>query len=134
MGVTGESGVPLRDAQVRTAGHTDLAVAPTLTGDPIEGVVAVGRFLFQGVEFALGFVAAADVFDHDGETMIDQGLVIGDEGFALAVGRAHEDGWNAGMFGRQKNIGVETHAVAHGNGGVQILEDELLRRGGDRRG
>ncbi len=44
---------PLHDSQVRSAQHADLAVRPGLAGDPIQRVVAIGRFLFERPEDAL---------------------------------------------------------------------------------
>ena len=95
--------------------------------DPVEGVVAIGGFLVKRLEGAFGFVTAANVFNHHGVAVLNEGLVIGGDIGALPVRCAHQDGGDVGVVGRQKDIGGKADSVPHGNGNVQFLHDGPLR-------
>ena len=61
MGRRCQRSLPLRHAEVRAAGHPDLAVGPRLGRGPLDGVVAVGLLLENGTEHALRSKRTADV-------------------------------------------------------------------------
>ena len=61
MGWRCQRSLPLRHAEVRAAGHPDLAVGPRLGRGPLDGVVAVGLLLENGTEHALRSKRTADV-------------------------------------------------------------------------
>ena len=60
-----DGGQHLRGADVGAATHADLAVGIGQRGRPLHRVVAVIRFVLEGVPLAVGGVAAADVLNDD---------------------------------------------------------------------
>jgi hypothetical protein len=49
---------------------------PGLPRDPVQGVIAIPRFLCEGIEGAFGLVPPAHVLDHHAVTMIHKKAVI----------------------------------------------------------
>ena len=121
MGISHGGGLPLDDAAIGAADHADLAVAPGLPGDPIDGVVAVVLLLPERIEHAFGFVTPADVLGHHGVAAVHEGLIERCDIGALAVRGALKDGGKMLAAGREKDIGGKADAVAHGNVNAQAL-------------
>ncbi len=62
--------------------------------------------------------------------MVHEGLVMRSDVETLAVGRAHQDGGHACVFGWPEYIGRKLHAIAHGYRHLQCLICEFLRSPG----
>jgi len=134
MRIRAQRGFPLHDAQIGTARHPDLAVAPRLARHPVECVVAIGRLLRERFELAFGFVAPAHVLHHHREAVLQQRLVIRRQFLTLAVRSAHQDGRHARAFRRQKNVGVRRTPSRMGTAHVQQLYRLLPRLGAESSG
>ena len=96
----------------------DAAVAPGLDGDPLDGVVAVGGFLREGVPLAAGAAAAADIVHHHGvsATRVPVRLA-GVAAGVLEVWRSLDKGGELSIDrlaveGGQVEVGGQLHAVA----------------------
>ena len=126
-----EGGLPLRDAEIRSADHADFAGTPGLMADPVEGILAVGDFLLEGAEDAFGLGAAAHILDDDGIAVIDVGAVVEAERGAFAVGGAGEERGPSSGGGRTEDIRRELDAVAHGDADVELLQDLGWEGGGE---
>jgi hypothetical protein len=113
--VAGEGRLPLHLAEVGSASHAHIAVAPLLLADPLQGVVAVVRLVIPGHEFSLGVVSAAHVLgDIDiailrpVETKIHEEVVV--------VRGARQQDWPGSIPpGGEIDIRRQVHSVPHGN-------------------
>ena len=131
--IVAQGGLPLHNAGVGAAHHADFAVRPRLACDPVQGVVAIHGLLGQGQEGAFGFVAPADVLHHHRVAALDEGLVVRCDVRALTVRRANQDSRDARGFRGKEDIGGKAHAIAHGDGHMQVFDQRPLRRGGQAR-
>ena len=116
-----QRGLGLDDGAVRAAHHPDLAIAPGLRGDPLDGVVAVFALpIVAGVivaAVALGFVARADVLDDEDIAALyipaRNAVPLGE---GLVVGVADQNSRpGAGAGGGRVDVGGQAHAIAHGD-------------------
>ena len=115
----------LRHPRVRAADGADVAVAPGLSGHPLDRVVAVAvlppAVVVEGDEAPLRGEAPADVLDHHG---VSQGreergrpdLALGR--VVLAVRRPLEERRERPLALRHVDVGAEHRPVAHGLGHV----------------
>ena len=124
VGRAAQCGLSLDDGAVRAAHHADLAIAPRLRGDPLDGVVAVVALpRVAGVvvaAVACGFVARPDVLDDEDITALHipvrHAVPLGE---GLVVGVADQDhrprsGDGAAVFvGGRVDVGGQADAVAH---------------------
>jgi hypothetical protein len=141
-------GEELRAAHVGDAAHADVAVAPGLLGNPLDGVVEVLLLLIaEEVVVALGIVAAADVHDDVRVTarhpeLGDAALVLAERDHAaLELARVDRARHQRGEFRAPRrgpdHVRGELHAVAHRNarfvvGDARVAWRGLLRRHGRR--
>src|SRR5438045_1443923 len=130
MRIVEQRNFPLRDAEIRSADHADLAVGPGLGGKPVERVVAIRPFLRKRTEAAFGSIAAAHVLQHEGIAMIDEWLIAERQVRALPVRGANQDSRHAAFDVRPKYVGRESNAVTHGDACVEALQDWWRERGG----
>ena len=89
---------PLREREVRLADHADLAVAPGLRRDPVDGVVAVVGLVDDGGPLALRLELAAHVLDDADVALARPVAAVGGHagvGLVFAVREADEDGREA---------------------------------------
>ena len=132
MGRVRDRGEHLRGADVGAAGHADFAVRIGKSGGPFDSVVAVGDFVAEGVELAVGGVAAADVL-HDHDVAVRGDLIGGCCGpaDAFVVGRAHQDDGEFSFGFGAVDVGAESDAVAgfHVDAGLDDDFVDLLRGG-----
>ena len=83
------SDAPLMHGHAGVSAHTDLAVAPPLTGDPLDEVIAVLAVLMcEHMHVALGMTGAADVDVGDRITLVApvqrvRGLEFGKAGYCV---------------------------------------------------
>ncbi len=105
--------LPLDQAQVRSTGHTNFAVAPFLAADPFLGVVAVFAFP-ERVVVALRVPAAATVLHRTDVATVGQPPGFFDHGInVIAVGGTHQD---SGKFSRgsgEVDISGQINPVPH---------------------
>src|SRR5262249_57988374 len=122
--------------RVRAADGADVAVAPLLSGDPLDGVVPVAvltpAVVVEGDEPAFGGKTPADVLDHHrvalrGEERWRTDLALGR--VVLAVRRPLEEGRERPAPLGQVDIRAEHRSVAHRLGHV-TADGELLARAG----
>ena len=111
-GVGGE--LVLVGAEVGLADGADLAIAPGLFGEPLDGVVAVGALVEVRGVVALGAEASAavlgDVGVAEGQPEVDAGA------FAArrpAVGGAREEGGEGAGAGGAVDVALQLDTVAH---------------------
>ena len=111
-GVGGE--LVLVGAQVGLAEGSDIAVAPGLLGEPLDGVVAVGALVQVGGVVALGAEASAavlgDVGVAEGQPEVDAGA------FAAGgppVGGTRQEGGEGAGTGGAVDVALKTDTVAH---------------------
>ena len=110
---------PLLGRKGREPDHADISVAPSLVGDPLDGVVVVP--LIVDAELTLRLVAASHLADH-------MNVAVGDETLRVA---AFDHPIPLGRPGRLPDLEVLRHLhplqilVVHGAG----VEDGELRRG-----
>ena len=116
-------GRPLVPPAVRGAVHGHLAVRPRLRRQPFDDVVAVLVRIVEGLEFALGVAAPANV--HGGEDIpplrVVAGLAVVD--VADVGGEAEDDGARFRLVGRAVDGTVEVGAVPHGDGHAPLHAD-----------
>ena len=123
---------PLRERKVRLADHADLAVAPGLRGDPVDGVVAVVGLVDDREPLALRLELAAHVLNHADVPLARPVTAMGGHrgvGLVLAIREADEDGREA-LYGhavalvrRPVDVGRQAHAVAHRHHHVALFDD-----------
>ena len=115
-------GEPRRLADVGTAGHADVAVAPVLGRDPLDRVVAVVVLVEVREELAVGVEAAAHVLHGDDVAALRELLVEVLAGALsdLVVGRAHEHDRQGALDIGADEVERELHSVAHGHAQVVL--------------
>jgi len=104
---------PLADAHQRGAVHADVAAAPRLISGPFHEVVAILGVVVVQRALALGGAAPPHRSVDDGEAAGRQAVEV--RAAAVAIGDDEAPpGWGAVQL-RQPQVGIEQHAVAHGN-------------------
>lgn len=109
----GGGGEHLRGAHVGTAEHTDLPIRIGQSGRPLHRVVAVLRFVAEGVELAARVETAARVLEDDHVTVRGQ-RVAQVLAAAPVIGRALKQHREFALGARPVDIGYQRNAVAHG--------------------
>ena len=113
-----DGGEHLSGADVRSADHADFAVRIRERGGPLDGVVTVIAFVLEGIPFAFGSEAAADVLnDDDVAKRRGPHAELGFAG-AFVVRRALEEDRELTVGFGAVDVGAESDAVARFHGDV----------------
>src|SRR5690606_21522699 len=110
----------------------DPAAGPRLLRGPLDDVVAVAAFGAERVPGALALVPSPHVHVHHGVTHArehDEPVVHAHVLALHAVRRPYDDDGIPGLALGPVDVGVQRHAVAHGNGAVMVDQNafEVLR-------
>lgn len=110
-----DGGQHLRCAHIGSAQHSDSAIGVRERGGPFNGVVAVVRFVLEGVPFAVRRISPANILDDD-DIPVRCGAVA-ESGSPCFVVRSslEQDRIPAGLLG-PINVGAQDSAVPHGSG------------------
>src|SRR6201998_1226392 len=119
MGRTRDGSEQLRGTDVRAAEHADFAVRLRQGRGPFDGVVAVLRFVAEGIPLAFGGESSADVLNHDEIAASGRLHAKGARVVLVRGGALQQDGvFSVGP--RTIDVGIEDRAVAHLGGDVAI--------------
>jgi hypothetical protein len=110
-----DGGEHLRSADVRPAKHADLAVRIRLSGNPLDGVVAVLGFVEEGVPVTVGSIPAANVLNEDdvavgGSALREVDVVAPD---SPAIGSALKEDREFTVGIRAIDVATENDAISH---------------------
>ena len=128
----GDGGEILRRAHVGAAEHADFAVRIGQCRGPLDGVVAVVSFIFEGIPFAFGGVSAADVLSDD-DVAAGGGFQAKIHFAGFVIGRAHQQHGKFSFDFGAVNIGAQGDPVAHFGGDIAFHSDFVFFGGFARR-
>ena len=112
----------LRGADIRSTPHSDLAVRIGQGCGPLNRIVAVIRFMFEGVPLAVGGVTATHILNDD-DVSSGRRLEAKSHSSALVVRRALQQHGKLPCHDRPVNVGAKNDAIAHRDGHTAFRRD-----------
>ena len=104
---------PLGLTDVRSSPHADIAVAPLLLIDPLDGVEAVGAIVAIGKEHTVGVIAAPGVLNGDDIPALRQLLKKWGSAPDLVIGRADKHDRIRAVIDRANQVHRQHDAITH---------------------
>ncbi len=114
----------LRSADVRSAEHSYSSIGVGQSSRPLDGVVAIVGFVFEGIPLAVGGVAATDVL-HDDHISTGRALQAEIELVVFVVRGALQKNGKFSLCFRAVDVGAELYSVAHGYGHVTVENNRV---------